>query len=399
MLLNFQPTIPIERVSYRDIKIDGSQGVYRLYATTNSLSKVSLNCRVDVNPTLVDRRGFVSRYQLENIGPQFQSKTNSSGEQHCLSEDTLKRLQEDFELALKLDWSRKPKGYWTSIENLSDELERLIERYNAIPSTSELRKKNNSSLIKAMADFGGRKVLSDVMGVRAKRNKMNIHFEESSTCRQRNIQWYKEQEKELLFKKINCLREALSIISFQKYGVVNRIPSLRVLEKMNLQTIANEIEELGGIARVASLINFTIGEKDFHELRAELMEIGSSLGHRFPTMKELNDMGRSDLRRAIALYGGVSIVSQRIGLPVVIKAGRRTGDHSVRKPQRLWSNEQLFEALRSIEKDTNIMPSAKQLASNGRYDILYQIRARGGHRATASLLGLKLRRAPKYFEN
>jgi len=304
--------------------------------------------------------------------------------------ESLASLEEAFESALRVVWDRKPKGYWSSIENLTNELGRLIEKYDSIPSTAELRERKKSSLIKAIADFGGRKVLADVMGLRARKMKFN-----QPTFSLESQEYYFDKEKRDLFERLKCLREALSIISFRKYGVLNRIPSMKALERMRLSTVIKEIEELGGVARVASLINFKIGEKDFDEVACELLQIGASLGYRFPTMKELNQMGRSDLRRAVSLYGGVSVVAQRIGLRVLAKAGRPLGDHSARKPQRLWSNEKLLKALREFQKDTTVLPSAKELVAVGRFDILYQIRVRGGHRKAACQLGLKSRRRGK----
>ncbi|EME30566.1 uncharacterized protein Gasu_20300 [Galdieria sulphuraria] len=304
--------------------------------------------------------------------------------------EDLSSLEQAFENALRVVWDRKPKGYWSSIENLANELGRLIERYDSIPSTAELRQRKKSSLIKAIADFGGRKVLADVMGVRAKRLKWT-----EPTFRRESQEYCFDKEKHDLFERLKCLREALSIISFRKYGVFNRIPSLKALERMRLSTVLKEIQELGGLARVASLINFNVGEKDFDEVACELLQIGASLGYRFPTMKELNQMGRSDLRRAVSLYGGVSVVAQRIGLQVLVKAGRPPGDHSARKPQRLWSSEKLLNALKEFQKDTIVLPSANELVSLGRFDILYQIRARGGHRKVACQLGLKSRRQTK----
>ncbi|GJQ11635.1 hypothetical protein GpartN1_g3426.t1 [Galdieria partita] len=305
--------------------------------------------------------------------------------------EDLSSLEEAFESALRVVWDRKPKGYWSSIENLANELGRLIEKYDSIPSTAELRQRKKSSLVKAIADFGGRKVLADVMGLRAKKLK----WKEPSL--ERDSQEYSfDKEKRDLFERIKRLREALSIISFRKYGVFNRIPSLKALERMKLSTVLKEIQELGGIAKVATLINFKIGEKEFDEVACDLLQIGASLGYRFPTMKELNQMGRSDLRRAVSLYGGVSVVAQRIGLEVLAKAGRPPGDHSARKPQRLWSNEKLLKALKEFQKNTTMLPSANELVSLGRYDILYQIRARGGHRKVACQLGLKSRRQGSY---
>lgn len=274
--------------------------------------------------------------------------------------------------------------------NLANELGRLIEKYDSIPSTAELRHRKKSSLIKAIADFGGRKVLSDVMGLRAEKLKYK-----QSTLRRESQEYHYNEERYFLFERLKCLREALSVISFRKYGVLNRMPSMKALQRMNLTTILKEIQELGGIARVASLINFKIGEKSFDEVASELLRIGASIGYRFPTMKELNEMGRSDLRRAVSLYGGVSVVAQRIGLKVLAKAGRKQGDHSVRKPQRLWSNEKLLKAVKELQNGTSILPSANELVSAGRFDILYQIRSRGGHRKVALQLGLKTRRQEK----
>jgi len=153
-------------------------------------------------------------------------------------------------------------------------------------------------------------------------------------------------------------------------------------------------------------------------LRAELESVAVMLGHpanALPSLAVLRANGRHDLVDAIhSCHGGVSRVCRLLGIRRVVRRsyepvkGSLLASHASAGVTKQQSNvatiqdeavvddkeleRSLLHVARAAGTVGRIMPNDEELRDAGRKDLRYAVRKRGGYRAVASQLGLRLRR-------
>ena len=201
------------------------------------------------------------------------------------------------------------------------------------------------------------------------------------------------------------------------------MPSSRYLRENGRRDLDNAITNMGGYRKVAGLLGWSNSSarrpngywKDFATLKKELLlftkenssEITPGL---MPTQKQLRDLGRSDIVKAIEIHGGTTAVAEELGL----------SQRVVRKRKHYWKDwSKVEDALctfvaeraakdhldsktvgRSTKSRPSRMPSQRELRKAGRTDLAEAISDfHGGFREVAKKLGFVSKKKDDFFYN
>jgi hypothetical protein len=200
--------------------------------------------------------------------------------------------------------SRKPSGYWKSIDHVAKEVRAVNEargEIDYIPSVRELNQLGRGDLIHAISKHhGGFQCVAEYMGLK---------------FRKRRSRYWHDFE--------NLKQELLSYI--EECGTPGVMPTKQELENSDKRALSAALSIHGGVAQVAQRLNLRFSYdrkprnywKDFQNLEAALQAINEQLGNpsdQLPTYAQLQEIGRTDLISAVSKSGGWPSVAERMGV-------------------------------------------------------------------------------------
>lgn len=290
---------------------------------------------------------------------------------------------------------RKPRGYWSDLENIRLELIAFHENESGaseciIPTSKELRIAGRRDLDNAISKMGGYHKVADVLGMKRSTGK-------------RPAGYWKEFS--------NLETELHAFLNAHKDDVpVGSMPTQKILRKFKRSDIVEGIEQHGGTAKVAEKLGLAPRKatksrhywKDWakveDEVRSFVRERDSDPAYieatkkrlttsqyevpRMPSQKELRIAGRADLAEAISdFHGGFREVAKRLGF-----ASKKKDDFFYDSFFNLAREVYSFAAEAGQE---SVMPSTALLQSSGRSDLAAAIFKYNGMAEVAQRLGLQ----------
>lgn len=191
----------------------------------------------------------------------------------------------------------------------------------------------------------------------------------------------------------NVERELRVFIS--RHSINGIMPTGTYLDSQGRSDLHRAIGIHGGFPSVAQLLKLerphalkpTGYWSDFKNVEKELLSFISEHGEEgvMPTQPVLADAGHSDLVNAIRRHGGTPSVAERLGL----------SRPNAKKPSGYW------DSFANVQKELHgfilnfgtkgMMPTASELSSNGRIDLVEAISKYGGFPVVSDQLGLKRR--------
>lgn len=286
--------------------------------------------------------------------------------------------------------SRKPQGYWNDIENLKAELSNFLSAQNviiseaAMPTLKELRAANRSDIAKGISLHGGTAAVASKIGLKPTTAKKVRYYWKDWDKVEHEIRTFVAQRAKHL-KKL-AREESIPVNKRQAL----RMPSQRELLTAGRGDLAEAISDYhGGFRSVANKLGLISGKKDdffyneFCNLARELYMFSREIGcdNVMPSSTVLKSEGRTDLLAAITKFGGMSSVSQRLGLQYRVRTSEVFKDWSIFRRSLLF----FMEAQGNLKE----LPSSRKLINFGRSDLYQAILHHGGMRTVADRMGLK----------
>ncbi|KAI0564448.1 hypothetical protein FGB62_25g424 [Gracilaria domingensis] len=283
--------------------------------------------------------------------------------------------------------SKKVPGYWDDFSNLQEELMTFIKNPpleltpGTMPTLKQLRISGRSDIAGAIGKHNG---------VAAVAEKLQL----------RRIQENKPKKYLSDWKMIE--REVMDFIEKQTQSRGNqfggektrtqkkKMPSLQELRAAGKGDLAEGITKYhGGFRAVAARLKLVSKKKTdfyyqkFYNLATEVYEFCREIGIDgiMPSSAVLQEEKRGDLAAAIVKCGGMSEVSQRLGLQYQIRAREALKDWIL-----FQGNLQRF--MNTYGNPAEI-PSSSTLARFGRTELYQAILHHGGSKAVADRMGVK----------
>ncbi|PXF44413.1 hypothetical protein BWQ96_05856 [Gracilariopsis chorda] len=291
-------------------------------------------------------------------------------------------------VASMLGWSprksKRPPGFWEDFSNVESELLRFIENSKLglaprfMPTLKQLRDCRRSDLVGAIEKNGGVAAVAEKLNLRrVVEHKPKKYWSDWMIVESEIRAFVENQEGE---RNGDSTRK----------GQVSRMPSLRELRAAGRGDLAEGIVKYhGGFRAVASKLNLAPKKKNdffyvqFYNVAREVYTLTKDIGTDgvMPYSIVLRAAKRSDLAAAIVKFGGMSKVSQRLGLQYRMRTKGVLKDWDVFRLS-------LSEFMRTLNNTKEIPPS-QTLAKFGRADLYQAILHHGGANEVADRMGLK----------
>lgn len=287
--------------------------------------------------------------------------------------------------------TRRPRGYWDNFENLESELkEFLVENRETIPegvmpTQKELRTLKRSDIVEACNKHGGTAQVASRLGLGTRSTKKSKHYWKDWTRVEADIRDFVSQ-RDASPEHIEGDPERLVIKSSRQF-----MPSQQELRLASRADLAEAITDFhGGFREVAKKLGYVSKKKDdffydsFYNLAREIYALVLESGECesvMPSSALLKSAGRYDLTAAIAKAGGMSEVSQRLGLQYQVRTREAFKDWGLFRQSLLSFMEQ--------HGNPGEIPSSRTLNNFGRSDLYQAILHHGGSREVADRMGLK----------
>lgn len=273
-------------------------------------------------------------------------------------------------LGLELSYTVKSSGYWDEVSHIEQALHQFNEERGMpgiMPTSGELQKAGRSDLASAVTNHGGFPTIAKQFGLTYMyKTKPDRYWEDFANVQQ-------------------------EILDFnQAQGISGRMPTTIELRDAGKHSLALAINAHGGFPAVAKRLGLVAKTKpngywdDFANLELELLAFIQEQGTSgvMPTIKALEDAGRSNLVFAIHKHGKVATVRERLGLRTSPKHSGPWDDFS-RVEHELYT----FMDTQGI---VGVMPTREQLKQAGRSDLVAAIDTYGGSFIVAQRLQLQL---------
>ena len=255
---------------------------------------------------------------------------------------------------------KKPANYWRNFSNLKKELEPLIKKYKRLPSHRELKSIGLQSLSRNGIMFhGGSKVV-------AKKLK-TITYDEGIGRVDRDHWTLKNAVSEInKFVKDNKLKLFPTNSQLKER---ERHDILGIIHKFKRSTLAQEKDlKVEKIKRGNKFFFKTAPKKAKWTLSKTLEEVKKvmdQVGH-FPSSAKLDELGKFDLRGAVAKFGFL-IIWEKLGKP----KRKNTKYQYIRKKRT--SNEVVLQ-FKDLTKKIGHPPSERELISLDKFDLLHDLK-------------------------
>jgi hypothetical protein len=189
----------------------------------------------------------------------------------------------------------KPDGFWHNPENILNEAKVIVQEYGYLPSSRQLQKRGNSSLVANVA----------------------AHYPGKFTGLRQDL------DLELLRRKVGYWQDTNNVTQhvdqiIEHWGY---LPGKTELEESGYSEVVSGIEKhhggLRGYADQNDLI-YSPRKKEagywdnFENLKKEMLDVCKELGH-FPSTMELEVHDRGDISSAVQRHGGLITVRQTLG--------------------------------------------------------------------------------------
>ncbi len=298
------------------------------------------------------------------------------------------------ELGAKLGFlsSRKASGYWAIFENLEKELLDFIAQpalalpKNAMPTLKELREHRRSDIVEGIKQHGGVRKVAQRLGLKSRSQKRESGYWKD---------WARVEREVLKFMQGRSRRRGKLLSKEPRHEApVPRenlmMPSQGELREAGRADLAEAITDYhGGFREVAKKLGVLSKKKDdyfyskFYNLARELYTFVAKHGNDgvMPSSQELKEKRRSDIISAIRHFGGMSAVSQRLGLQYKVKTRESFRDWHVFRRRLL--------AFIELHGTSGELPSSRKLENFGRQDIYQAILHHGGPKEVADRMGLR----------
>ncbi len=247
---------------------------------------------------------------------------------------------------------RLPVDFYDDFANVEAALRPIVEDLGGrMPTVSELRRRGQGSLSKAIARLGGPQTVAKMLGAGTARLKLpNNHFDD-----------------------IENVKAAL-LPMVEKLG--GRMPTSREVKTPGNYGLSKAIGKFGGPLVVARMLGISTAEinlpkghyDEFENVKVALLPIIAEVGG-MPTSRKLRSLGLQGLSVAITRFGGPLVVAKMLGV-------RPAG---LRSPKGYYDDiENVRAALRPIiEELGGRMPTRSELHRRG-HDGLYKAVIRHG---------------------
>ncbi|NHI91385.1 MAG: hypothetical protein EAX96_02705 [Candidatus Lokiarchaeota archaeon] len=203
---------------------------------------------------------------------------------------------------------KKPFFYWKNPENFYEEVKRILEKNNnQLPSMNELKKTGKGNIVDAAKRYYG--------GMRNVRKQLGLDL------MRKPPEYWKDPE--------NFFKEMKNFIK-ENNSEFPTIDQLRRKKRHDLETAAEKL--YGGLFEVKKKMGlltendskFTYPDrkpanywKNKENFFGEMEKLIKNNDKNFPTLPELEEMGRKDLQNAIVkYYGGINNVRAIMGFPI-----------------------------------------------------------------------------------
>jgi len=315
---------------------------------------------------------------------------------------------------------RKPNGYWT-LENTLKECKKVILKEKKFPTQTRLVELKLSGLAAAIQTHGGMHEIRNQLGLKDEASERPKNY----WTKERAIEKYKEltdklghppSSTELGKKDLNGLDWVISHKYGGYYAIRKKVgaesyrrdgywTSKRVLKACSelvrergdlpgqneLTKLAREdkkyrglttgIGRFGGLRAVRNSLKLEQRAREDHywtkkKTKEEAQAVVSELGY-LPTQKKLNEIGRSDLARAIGLSFGFPKLRKILGL-------KRT-----RVENNFWTESEILKECRKVIRQEGNLPASSRIYQIGYGALASQIQRHGGYPYFRSLLGLE----------
>lgn len=281
-----------------------------------------------------------------------------------------------------LNSKRRPPGYWKDFNVLKTELLAFIAQADSVmPTQRQLRAAKRTDLVEAIVQHGGFVTVSERMNLTRTSPKKPKHYWKD---------WSKvEAEVRTFVQQRNDAKKTTEIVPKQRS--FDKMPSQREFRAAGRSDLAEAISDYhGGFRRAALKLGFVSIKKDdfyykhFYNLATEVYAMVKTLGGDtalMPTTTVLRSEGRTDIAAAIVRHGGMSKVSQRLGLQYRLRT------------KEVFKEWDLFRRslLSFMDKhgSPDAIPSSRTLLNYGRSDLYQALLHHGGVREVSDRMGLK----------
>lgn len=267
---------------------------------------------------------------------------------------------------------RKPKGYWQEWKNVERELIPICKKLGRFPSNRELNKYGLTTIARYLTKYyGGIEKIAKKLGYRTYDQYINRHSQG--------------------FWTLECvINEYIDLI---KSHAFEYWPSKWELIKLGRSDLYGAIYKFGGYSKFKRLIKAKKGiclEKRKRKIKwndklicHELRNICNKLGY-FPSDGEFNQLGRVDLRGAIAKHGGAKKFAN------ILKYQRKSEYKDIKKSGYWTDFSNIAKELEPIIVKIGHFPTYTELKIVGRTDIIGGLKWYGGIFNVAEKLGYEL---------
>ncbi|HME86999.1 MAG TPA: hypothetical protein VKE88_01150, partial [Candidatus Nanoarchaeia archaeon] len=236
---------------------------------------------------------------------------------------------------------QKPRGYWSNIDNVVSEFEKIINKNKGkFPTMEQLRDLRLYGMLSAIhKNHGGLGNIQEKLGyIRTK--KPNKYW----ACLE------------------NVITEIKSVMKEQK---LESLPDAELLKKLNYSSLSYAITKHGGYHKIRSLFNENEKRakngvwKDEKRIKQEAIRVMAELNvDRLPSLSELNRLGHSDLANGIMRYHkGAENFRTKI-----------LGEEKLKNSHGIWRDKNYTknEAIKAMKKlKVKVLPSSGRLCENG----------------------------------
>lgn len=194
------------------------------------------------------------------------------------------------------DENQKLKGYWDNIDNVINEAQKIITKYNGLPSSDLLLKDGFSSFVNAVSTkHGGFSKIRKLLGLEELQKFESGHWQSVDNIK----------------AEINSLKDKIGSyplpLDFKLNGKSN---VLYAIERHfnGLYSLYNELDiPTDGLKKPDNFYD------DWGNVKSELENIIDNLGH-FPSDQELLFLEKSSLRNGVKKHGGLKSVAKKLGV-------------------------------------------------------------------------------------
>ena len=256
--------------------------------------------------------------------------------------------------------TRNSPGYWTE-KTIISELKIVIDELDHFPSHTELDKMSKGGLGRAIDKHGGSNYFSEKIGYNLLHKPGGYWTEENTTSELKTV-----------------------------IDDLGHFPSHTELDKMSKSGLGRAISINGGFNYFRDKMGYNLSHKPGgywteENTISELKTVIDELGH-FPSIDDLNKMGKNSLGAAISINGGYNYFRDKMGHDII------------KKSKGYWTEENTVSELKLVIDDLGHFPGQNELKEMGKSGIANAISINGGFNYFRDKIGYEiLRQSPGYW--